>query len=118
MALEGQPPSQLVYCRRKQSVRKLAVKARMDINGSLTAAGRLTAASRVGRARGFAVGPVTKPAAADRTVKIPLELPRAGRRAALRAIAAGHTPRLRITVTARDGAGRTATRTLSVRLTR
>ena len=48
LADEGQPPSQLVYCRRKQSLRKMWVKARMDINGSLIAAGKLTASTKVG----------------------------------------------------------------------
>jgi hypothetical protein len=118
LADEGQPPSQLVYCRRKQSLRKLSVKARMDINGSLMATGKLTAASSVGRARTFMVGPVTKTAAADKTVKIALKLSRDAARAARRSLAAGRRPRLAITVTARDGAGRTSARSISVRLTR
>jgi len=118
LADEGQPPSQLVYCRRKQSLRKMWVKARMDINGSLVAAGKLTASTKVGRSRTFGVGPVTKTAAANATVRIPLKLSRDALRAARRSLDAGRRPRLVLTVTARDGAGRTAERTISVRLTR
>jgi hypothetical protein len=118
IAQEGQPPAQLVYCRRKQSLRKLWVKARMDINGSLIAAGKLTAPSSVGRSRTYGVGPVTKPAAANTVVRIPLKLSRGALRAARRSLAAGRRPRLQVTVTARDGAGRTAERSISVRLTR
>jgi hypothetical protein len=118
LALEGKAPSHVVHCSRKQSLRKLWVKARMDINGSLIAVGKLTTTSSVGRSRRFAIGPVTRPAAADRTVKIALKLPRGAVRAANRSLASGRQPRVKITVTARDGAGRTAQRSISVRLTR
>jgi hypothetical protein len=118
LAQEGVPPSQFVYCRRKQPLRSVWVKGRMDINGSLTATGKLTARSAVGRSRSFKVGPVTKTAAADKTVRIALKLSKAAERAARRSLAAGRTPKLGITITARDGAGRTAHRAISVRLTR
>ncbi len=118
LAQEGEPPSQLVSCRRRQSLRKVRVKARMDINGSLSAAGKLTAGSPVGRSRIFPVGPVTKPAAANTTVNIPLKLSKAAVRAARRSLAAGRKPLVSITVTARDGAGRTTARSIIVRLTR
>jgi hypothetical protein len=112
----GKKPSQFVTYRRTQSVKKLRLRARMDINGSLVAKGTLTVKSRGGKSRSYALGPITKLVAADKSTSFVFKLSKQASRAALRSIAAGKRPKAVITITARDGLGRTADRPVSVKL--
>jgi hypothetical protein len=112
---KGKGPSLFVTRKRRQDIDKLYVSARMDIEGSLSAQGTVRV-SGSGSSRTRRFGLVTKQVGPDSTTKLSQQLGKSDKRAVKRALRKGKRVRARITISARDGFGRTTSKRVTVGL--
>jgi hypothetical protein len=109
----GDRPAELVKYSHRQDVDKLFVRARMDEVGTLTANASITIGKSTKLYRFLSV---TRSVAADRYKKLRLKLKRHDLRVVKRALKQGRSLRARITVIARNRAGASISKRVSVRL--
>lgn len=101
---------------RRQDIDSLSVVVRLAEPGTVSARARVRLPG--GAARLIASGRVTVHAAANRTYRLRLSLPRAGVQRIKRALRRGVRVRAKVTLTVRDAAGNTRTKSRRVRLRR